>query len=247
MNPDHFTPVAANYASFRPDYPDALFDWLADIAPLREQAWDCGAGSGQATVALAARFKRVLATDISAAQLSSAPTHPNIEFRVSPAETSGLPDHAADIITVAQALHWFALPAFYAEVHRTLKPQGIIAAWGYNRLRINHAGLQAVLDRFYEETIRAYWPPERVHVENAYRDVPFPFRRIAAPQFSLHKDWSREHLLGYLRSWSAVGRFKTANGFDPVDELDEELGAYWQTGRTYRIEWTLFMHVGQVD
>ncbi len=244
---DHFTQVAGAYAAFRPSYPDMLFDWLASIAPQHELAWDCGAGSGQATVPLATRFRHVLATDISAAQLAGAPELPNIEYRVTPAERSGLASHTADLVTVAQALHWFDLPAFYAEVRRVLKPKGVIAAWGYNRLLIGHPEVQRIVDRFYEEAIGAYWPPERVHVENGYRDLPFPFPRINAPQFSLHQEWSREHLLGYLRSWSAVGRFKAANGYDPVDALSAEIAAYWPEGRTYRIEWPLFLHAGRID
>ncbi len=247
MSSDHFTRVASQYASFRPSYPDGLFDWLAGIAPQRRLAWDCGAGSGQATVALAARFEGVLATDLSAAQLASAPPLPNIEYRVAPAETSGLHDCSADLVTIAQALHWFDLPQFYAEVNRVLRPQGVIAAWGYNRLHVAPPEVQRIVDRFYEETIGAYWPPERVHVENGYRDLPFPFARVTPPQLSLHQDWTREHLLGYLRSWSAVGRFKATNGYDPVDALDGEIAAHWPDGKVLRVEWPIFMHVGRVD
>lgn len=247
MSADHFTPVAAPYASFRPSYPVELFDWLASIAPQRNLAWDCGAGSGQATVALASRFEQVLGTDISTAQLASAPALANVEYRVAPAETSGLPDHSADIITVAQALHWFDLPKFYAEARRVLKPHGILAVWGYNRLLIDRPEVQLILDRFYNETIGAYWPPERVHVENGYRDLIFPFHRVSAPEFSLHKEWTREHLLGYLRSWSAVGRFQAAKGFDPVNGLAQVISAHWPENEFHRVEWPLFMHVGQLD
>lgn len=245
-NSDHFTPLAEQYASFRPSYPDELFDWLASIAPQRESAWDCGAGSGQATAALATRFKQVLGTDISAAQLSSAPSLANVEYRVAPAENSSLADHSVDIITVAQAMHWFDLPAFYAEVQRVLKPQGVIAAWGYNRLLIDHPELQKIIDYFYEETIGTYWPAERVHVENDYLHLPFPFSRIITPRFSLYKEWPREHLLGYLRSWSAVGRFRAANGYDPVDALEKEVSQHWPENSTFWIEWPLFIHVGRV-
>lgn len=247
MTSDHFTPLAGQYATFRPSYPEELFDWLAGIAPQREMAWDCGAGSGQATVALAARFARVLGTDISAAQLASAPALANVEYRVAPAEASGLPDRSADLVAVAQALHWFDLPQFHAEVRRVLKPGGVIAAWGYNRLLVDQPEVQRSVDRFYEETIGGYWPPERVHVENGYRDLDFPFPRITAPRFSLHKDWTREHLLGYLRSWSAVGRFKAANGYDPVDALEGEIAAHWPEGKTVRVAWPLFMLAGRAD
>lgn len=247
MDTDHFSQVAGQYAAFRPAYPDKLLDWLASIAPQRSLAWDCGAGNGQATVALAAHFKHVLATDISAAQLAAAPALPNVEYRVTPAGHCGLHHRSTDLVTVAQALHWFDLTEFYAEVRRVLKPQGVLAAWGYNRLLINHAAVQRIVDRFYEETIGAYWPPERVHVENGYRDLPFPFPHVAAPQFSLHKEWPRAHLLGYLSSWSAVGRFKAANGYDPVDALAEEISVYWPEDKRYRVEWPLFLLVGRVE
>lgn len=247
QQPDHFTPVAGQYAAFRPSYPDALFDWLAHIAPQRQLAWDCGAGSGQATVALASRFTSVLGTDISAAQLAAATKLPNVEYRVAPAEASGLPDRSTDLVTIAQAMHWFDLPQFYAEVQRVLKPRGIIAAWGYNRLLVGQAEVQRIVDRFYEDTIGNYWPPERAHVESGYRDLPFPFARVEAPHFALYKDWTPDHLLGYLRSWSAVGRFKAANGYDPVGALEDEIAQHWPEARTYRVEWPLFMHVGRVE
>lgn len=247
MSSDHFSPLAEQYASFRPSYPDELFDWLASVAPQRDFAWDCGAGSGQATAALASRFKQVLGTDISAAQLDTAPSLPNVEYRVTSAENSGLPEHSADLVTVAQALHWFDLPAFYAEVRRILKPQGVIAVWGYNRLIIDHPELQKIIDYFYLETVGTYWPAERVHVENDYLHLPFPFDRLLAPRFSLHKEWPREHLLGYLRSWSAVGRFQAANGFDPVDALEKKIRPLWPKGKSYWIEWPMFMHAGRVE
>ncbi len=247
MSADHFTPIAGQYAAFRPTYPAALFDWLASLTPQHALAWDCGAGSGQASVPLAQRYDRVLATDLSAAQLAAAPQLPNIEYRATPAETSGLAEHSADLVTVAQAMHWFDLPRFHAEVRRVLKPQGVIAVWGYNRLLLPDAAVQQAIDRFYEEKIGSYWPPERVHVENGYRDLPFPFTRIAAPHFALTQEWSREQLLGYLRSWSAVARFKAAHGYDPVDALAAEIAALWPEGKMLQVEWPLFLHAGRVD
>ncbi len=244
---DHFTPVADQYAAFRPTYPEALFDWLAGIAPQRNAAWDCGAGSGQATAPLSARFASVIATDISSAQLASAPPHPNVEYRVARAESSGLADRSLDLVTVAQAMHWFDLPQFYAEVKRVLRADGVIAVWGYNRMLVGNEELQQALDRFYEETIGAYWPPERVHVETGYRDLPFPFARIEAPHFALYQDWTLEHLLGYLRSWSAVARYRAAHGHDPVSRLAEEIAPLWGDAAVRRITWPLFLHAGRVD
>jgi len=243
---NHFSPVAGLYAAFRPRYPEALFDWLAGLAPQREFAWDCGAGSGQATEPLAARFKHVIASDLSAAQLDAAPRLANVEYRVAPAGASGIPENSCDLVTVAQALHWFDLPEFYAEVKRVLKPQGVFAAWGYNLLRVEDDAIQALLERFYTQTVGPWWPPQRAHIENGYRDLPFPFVRIAAPAFALQQDWTLEHLLGYLRSWSAVARFQAANGYNPVAGLGQELARYWPQDKVLRIEWPLFIHAGRV-
>lgn len=245
MSSDHFTPLAQHYAAFRPNYPDALFDWLADCAPSRGMAWDCGAGSGQATVPLAAHFDQVVATDISAAQLAAAPPLANVEYRVAPAEDSGLPDACCDLVTVAQAMHWFDLPRFHTEVRRVLKPQGVIAVWGYNRLLLGNEALQQVLDTFYEDTIGAWWPPERVHVENGYRDLPFPWIPLDAPRFTLQQSWTCEQLRGYLRSWSAVGRFMAEKGYDPVDEVVETLAPLWPRGTVRCVEWPLFVRAGR--
>src|SRR5678809_1112785 len=104
---DHFSGVANRYADFRPHYPAALFDYLATLAPRDSVVWDCAAGSGQATIDLAARFERVIATDGSAEQITSAPRRTNVEYRVVLAEQSGLADESVGLITVAQALHWF--------------------------------------------------------------------------------------------------------------------------------------------
>jgi len=247
MSEDHFTSVAEHYARFRPSYPDELFRWLASIAPQREFAWDCGAGNGQASIALSEHFELVTATDISAAQLASAPQRNNIKYRVAPAEASGIADHSVDLITIAQAMHWLDLSKFYTEVERVLKPRGVIATWGYNRLKLDHSELQKILDDFYEETIGAYWPPERVHVENGYRELPFSFRRLTVPVFALSAEWSREHLLGYLRSWSAVGRFQVAHNFDPVSMIATEVCAHWPQNEVRQIKWPIFIHAGHVD
>jgi SAM-dependent methyltransferase len=245
--PDHFSPVARQYAEFRPTYPTTLFDWLASITPQHGLAWDCGAGSGQASVPLAARYERVLATDLSAAQLAAAPALENVEYRAASAEDSGLPDGSCDLVIVAQALHWFDLDTFYGEVRRVLKPDGVLAVWGYNRLMLEHLAVQQALDIFYEQTIGAYWPAERVHVENGYRDLPFPFARITPPAFALQATWRREQLLGYLRSWSAVGRFRAAHGYDPVVDLDTQIAPHWPDGLASQVSWPLFLHVGHIS
>lgn len=244
---DHFAPVATNYASFRPTYPAALFAWLAEIAPGHELAWDCAAGSGQASLDLAAHFARVVATDASAAQIAAAVPHPQVEFRVAPAEASGLADASVDLITVAQALHWFDLERFHAEVRRVLKPGGVLAAWTYGILAVEGDAVDARVQAFYHDTVGPYWPPERRHVESGYRTLPFPFAEIPAPAFAMETLWTLPELLGYFRSWSATGRYIKANGADPVDGLAEELAPAWGTPLTRRrVTWPLSLRVGRV-
>ncbi len=242
---DHFAKVAAAYAGFRPTYPVALFEWLAEIAPARELAWDCACGSGQASADLAGHFTRVVATDASRAQVEAALQHPRVEFRVAPAESSGLPDGSVDLITVAQALHWFPLERFYAEVRRVAKPGGVLAAWTYGVLAVEGEEVNGAVQHFYHDVVGPYWPPERRHVEDGYRALPFPFAAVAAPAFEMTASWSLRELLGYFRSWSATARFVAVQGYDPVTTLERELSPMWGD-RRHTIRWPLAMKVGVV-
>lgn len=242
---DHFSRVATGYAECRPSYPGELFDYLAGLVRRRDLAWDCAAGSGQATIPLAGKFRRVIATDVSPAMLDHAPRHAGIEYRVSPAEASGLADATVDLVTVAQALHWFNLESFYPEVKRVLAPGGALAVWAYGTQRLGHAGLDPLLDRFYADIVGPYWPPGRRFVESGYRTLPFPFEEIEAPSFTMEAQWSLLQLLGYLRTWSATERFREAVGYDPVEELGRELTRYWGDPTTRRpVRWPLSLRVG---
>jgi len=174
---DHFSSASDRYAAFRPDYPAALYAWLAGLSTARDTAWDCATGSGQAALGLAPHFRRVVASDASAEQIRHAGPHPGIEYRVAPAEASGLADRSVDLVTVAQAAHWFDLPRFYAEVARVLKPGGVLALWGYGRM-VLPGDMDAPFRRFYGETVGPYWPPERALIDDAYRSLDFPFAEI---------------------------------------------------------------------
>ncbi|MBS0486724.1 MAG: class I SAM-dependent methyltransferase, partial [Proteobacteria bacterium] len=180
---DHFSGHAGIYREARPTYPPALFAWLARQAPDTELAWDCGCGNGQATVALASHFARVVGTDPSANQIAQAEPGANIEYRVEPAERSSLAGGSVSLVSVAQALHWFDPARFYAEAKRVLKPGGVIAAWAYSDCTTGDAAIDRIKDRLYVDLTGPYWPPERVHVDAGYRTLPFPFAEIPAPEF----------------------------------------------------------------
>ena len=119
---DHFSTVSAGYAAFRPRYPRHLFEFVASVAQRRRRAWDCGAGSGQATVDLAEWFDETVGSDVSAEQIARAPAHPRVRWLVARAEAAPLAPASIDVIVVAQALHWFDHARFYDEVRRVAAP-----------------------------------------------------------------------------------------------------------------------------
>ena len=246
-NAQLFSTVAREYANFRPGYPPELFAWLARIAPAREAVWDCGCGSGQASVALAEHFGAVHATDVAPEQIAAAKAHPRVRYSVAPAEHSGLAGHSVDLVTVAQALHWFDVTAFYAEAVRVARPGGILVVWNYPRPQFMDVELDRRFFAFYSEVVGPYWPPERRHIEAGYRTLPFPFEEIAAPEFGLELMWNLDRVLGYVSSWSATARYRKALGSDPVPLLRESLGAIWPgAGAEVAIRMPLGMRAGKL-
>ena len=243
---DHFSTQAADYVRFRPDYPRALFAWLAGEAPAHRLAWDCATGSGQAARALAEFFRRVHASDASQAQLSRAQPLPGVEYAVATAESSGLAPGSVDLITVAQALHWFDLDQFQAEVGRVLAPAGVVAAWSYNLMHITPA-VDEILRGFYEDPLGPYWPPERRHVEDGYAHLPLPGTPIPAPAFAMVARWSLGHLLGYLRTWSASVRCQEVSGEDPVEAITQSLTTAWGEAETREVRWPLTVKAARLD
>jgi SAM-dependent methyltransferase len=241
---DHFSAQAADYAKFRPSYPREIFAYLGSIAPNRQRAWDCGTGNGQAAVGLASVFDRVIATDASETQITNAQPHERVEYRVAPAENSGLKSETVDLIMVAQALHWFDLDRFYAEAQRVLKPDGVLAASAYNLLHINPA-IDEIVNRYYYEVVGPFWPQERKFVEQ-FDNLPFPFHEIDPPKFEMTAQWNLDHLVGYLRTWSSTQRFMAAKGSDPLKQIMSELRAAWGTPEeTRNVIWPLTLRIGR--
>jgi SAM-dependent methyltransferase len=241
---DHFSKQASLYAKFRPQYPQELFDYLESIVPSRELAWDCATGNGQAAVALASLFDRVIATDASEKQIANAQAHERVDYRVEPAEHSNLRSETVDLVMVAQALHWFDLERFYAEARRVLKPRGVLAASAYNLLHINET-IDQVVNRYYYEVVGPFWPPERDFVEQ-FDNLPFPFPRIDPPKFEMKADWNLEHLIGYLRTWSSTQRFIAAKASDPLKQITDELRIAWGAPEKMRhVAWPLTLRIGR--
>ncbi len=244
---DRFASQAEQYATFRPSYPPEMIAWLAGLAPGHGLAWDCATGSGQAARLLALHFARVVATDASARQLAMAPAIANVEYRQARAEDSEMAEASADLIMVAQALHWFDVGAFYREVQRVLKPHGVLAISVYDTPRTSPE-VDAIMDRFYHDRVGRYWASERRHVDAHYSTLPFPFAEIPTPRFTIDARLDRAALVGYVSSWSAVARCREVEGQDPIAGLDADLAAVWpEASERRRVVWPLTLRVGRKE
>lgn len=239
---DNFSHNSSNYSRYRPTYPKELVHYLVSLVNSREIAWDCGTGNGQFAKAVAPFFKRVEATDISQQQMGEAKLAKNIIYTCTPAEKTDFPTHYFDLVTVAQAVHWFDFEGFYEEVKRVLKPGGMICITGYGLLRTDNA-TNSIIDHFYKNVVGPYWDPERKYLEASYETIPFPFEEIEAPDFVMKYTWTIEHLLGYLRTWSAVNHFEKKLHFDPVEEIAARLKESF--GAVREVAFPIFLRIGR--
>lgn len=223
-----------HYIKFRPTYPAELFhkimSFLSEKRPPPHQLLvDVGCGSGQGTYGLSSQFERVIGFDISKAQVEAATkanTAPNVEFKVSPAETLPLEDHSVDLITCSQAVHWLDFQAFCNECRRVLKPNGCLAIVNYANISFDHKNddvrnkLEGYFDEIYNKELGPFWNEKRKLVENK-----LPGYEILFPDFvrddtlEMRMQWSVSHLIGYIGSWSAYAKYLEAN---PSGQILEE-------------------------
>lgn len=242
---DYFSGHSKTYATFRPVYPQALYDFIFTHLRQTNAAWDCATGNGQVASILAQTFQHVAATDISQQQLDNAIQRPNIQYTVGAAEQTPFDDHQFDLITVGQALHWFDRDQFYAEVKRVGKPDALLAVWGYALLFIEPTIDEHIM-AFYQGTIGPYWDGARKLVEDEYKTIEFPFDEIAAPAFVIEVDWSLDHLAGYFESWSATQKYIQQHRHSPVPALIERLKNHWPADKTKRITFPIFLRLGKI-
>jgi SAM-dependent methyltransferase len=241
---DNFSAGSDEYALYRPQSPAAVYEFLFQHVKRREAAWDCGTGNGQVASVLADHFNNVYATDISSEQMEKAPRLSNITYLKERAEQTTLPDARVDLVTVAQAIHWFDFDKFYDEVYRVARPGALFAAWTYVVLRVNKE-VDAVIDKLYTIT-DAYWNPERRYVDAHYQTIPFPFEEIKTPEFQIVKPVALEGLLGYLKTWSGVKNYKKALNEDPIAMIADEMAAAWGDNELLNIRWPVYMRAGFV-
>ena len=222
---DLFSKHSLRYKQARPDYSIQIVKEILKHVPERTFAWDCGAGSGQFTQLLAPYFDHVVATDISEAQLQQAPYFENVSYQVQAAEQTSIPTQSIDLVTVAQAIHWFDFDAFYKEVKRVLKPQGVFAAIGYGLIEVQDAAINSLVQQLYFETLNGYWDSERRYIDECYQTIPFPFQEKAVPTLSLQYQWTAQQLLSYLNIWSALKHYQEQHADDPLQLISKALKA----------------------
>lgn len=220
---DLFSNHSLGYKQARPNYSIQIVKEILKHVPQRNVAWDCGAGSGQFTQLLAPYFDHVVASDISEAQLQQAPYFENVSYQLQAAEQSNLPAQSIDLVTVAQAIHWFDFDAFYKEVKRVLKLQGVFAAIGYGLVEVQDAAVNSLVQQLYFETLSGYWDSERRYIDELYQTIPFPFNEQAVAEMHLQYQWSPQQLLSYLRTWSALKHYQDKNEHDPLQSISNAL------------------------
>ena len=242
---DRFSAQAAEYARYRIDYPAALYDWLLPQVPGRERAWDCATGNGQVASVLAEHFVRVNATDLSASQLVQAAPCPNVYYQTARAEHTPFPAQRFDLITVAQAVHWFEPEAYHAEVRRVARPGAVLAEWGYGLVHISPE-IDPLIQHFYRVTMGPYWDANRWHLDDEYARIPFPFAKVRRAHFAVRRQWSAEWFLQYLRTWSSVAKYQQERGEDAVDLIAAAVARCWGPGER-EVQFPVFIRAGRVE
>jgi SAM-dependent methyltransferase len=170
-------------------------------------------------------------------------------YRVATAEDSGLETETVDLVTVAQALHWFDRPRFYAEVGRVLVPGGggVIAVWSYQLASVD-TRVDRVIRHLHGDVVGAYWPLERALVERGYASLSFPFAEISPPPFLMEETWDLAQLVGYLGTWSAVQRYREKNRGDPIERVRPDLERAWGDPERPRVvRWPLSLRAGRKE
>lgn len=227
---DNFSTQSRNYSFSRPTYPESLFKFLSTVTPQNNLAWDCATGNGQAAIGLAKYFKKVIASDASGNQIQHAFQRENIEYKIFQAENAELDSDSVDIVTVAQALHWFDFVKFYSNVKRVGKKGAIIAVWSYDMHKIN-PHIDKISERLDVDgdILGSYWDKEAKYVKEKYKTITFPFREISVPvpAFRTTLNWNLHQLWDYMKTWSSVKKYYSENKRDPLDLIKPEVKALW--------------------
>ena len=230
----------ASYAATRPTYPARLYDIVLSYhTGPQNLAIDLGTGHGLVARAIASHFTRVLATDPSAGMLAQARmlsnVVPNIDFESAAAEN--LPSVApgtADMVVSGQAAHWFNHALWWIEMHRVLRPGGMVAVWGYkDPVLVGFASATRVFVEYAygsgEMMMGKYWSqPGRSIVQGNFQEIIPPagrwedVRRIeyepnvkgrgkGEGELLMERQMKIKDMMDYIRTWSAAHKWQEAH------------------------------------
>ena len=242
---DNFSKQAVDYSKFRPQYPQEMIEYIISFVNNKSTALDIATGNGQVAHKLSAYFKKVYATDISQKQLDNAIQVENVIYSKEPAENTSFENQKFDLIVVAQAVHWFDFEAFYKEIYRILKPEGIFAVMGYGLFSTNKDS-DKILRHFYYNIIGPYWDAERKYLDENYETISFPFEEIPAKKFENQFTWTFETLIGYLQTWSSVQHYISKNKQNPIDLIYDDLKVSWEKN-DQKVTFPLLLRIGKLN
>ncbi|XP_006812667.1 putative methyltransferase DDB_G0268948 [Saccoglossus kowalevskii] len=216
--------IAEAYQKFRPTYPkgvvERIISYLGDKKPGPfNLAVDVGCGSGQSTAVLGDYFEQVIGCDVSESQIREAidkNLSPNVEYRNGSDRNIPAADHTVDLVTSAQAAHWFDQNQFYKEVDRVLTSNGCLAVYGYGfaQLQRNTNGkqLQNIYDDFLYKTLDGFWGDEIKQVGQRYTCFTMPYAESERDDtFSIEIDYSVAEFVGFLSSLSIYHKYLKVN------------------------------------
>jgi SAM-dependent methyltransferase len=243
---DMFGGHAKLYAQARPTYQQEMYAYITDLCENTDAVWDCATGTGQAALPLSEIFTKVCATDINEKQISEAESRNNIAYSVASAENTEFADESFDLVTVAQALHWFDYDKFWPEVDRVLKPNGVFVAWGYDWTKIDF-DVDFQIEENLFNLLTNYWNPKAKILWGGYKPekVSFPYELIETPSFTIDLHWSIDQLFQYFLSWSSTQAYIKDNGTRLIDHAKEQVRKVWgHPNETKLIQWPIHMLVG---
>lgn len=243
---DNFSSNSSAYALYRPSYPKEFYTFLKTNLTNNRYAWDVGTGNGQVAQQLTYFIHQIEATDISRTQLENAFVHSQIHYSLQPAEKTNFPDDHFNLITVGQAIHWFDFSRFYAEVERVAADGAILALIGYDLIKLKPS-VDILISQLYNEILNGYWDPERKYIDEKYSSIPFPFVSMNHPEMIHTSDWTFQHLIGYLNTWSAVKHYIKENDANPIDPLIDPLRSAWGNEISQTVKFSIISKIGRIN
>ena len=238
------------YVRTRPGYPAGVVELLrarVGLGPGTVVA-DLGAGTGIFTRQLLESGATVHAVEPNGAMrealLAALGTHPRLVTHGTPAEATGLPSASLDLITAAQAFHWFDRAAAAQEFRRTLRPGGAVALIWNTRLEDTSAFLVA-----YEKLLRRWSPDYRAvdhrHVGPGTLEPVFVPGELECHTFDHHQVFDYEGMRGRLLSSSYAPAAGHPNHEPMLADLRAAFDRHHDSG-TVRIDYRTEVYLGRL-